>query len=571
MSTPPPVSDRAKTQLAQLLADTLIAHAPHTSEIGSATTRRHVNEWLEELESHTQQFVAPFLQNVLDHSDPPEPVRALLAEAISPSAALSATIEQIFLFGIVSNVISVATSPFLLGLAGDLSATAVSTGSARPIDPSILATAAGRGFDPKGPYSLTPDANILAEAARSGIDAENMSLMASLVGLPPALQELFEMVRRGIITASGVGAPAVQTNQTPATDTQGKPLTVEQGLKEGDFRDDWIGAAVGLLHAYLTPLDFVRAAVQEQMSYADARDWANATGLDLKATVPVNVIPGVTTPDMFGLAYSIAGRPPGPQELAVMAARQIIAWTGTGAATTSFQQGIAESDVKTKWTDALQALATYIPAPEQTATLLERGAITPAQAATYWADHNVPPDVVTALTFVAEHEAHLQERLLAKGDILKAYYDGIFTQAQALPLLADLGYTGTVAMEMLEIQDFRRQIRAIDQTVRKVGTAYEAFKLSATDVLATLQQLGLSSTESNALLGTWDQLRIRPLRVPTTSEIGAAVKYGTLTEAEALTELADLGYQARDAAIVLSAHAEAPVTPLPPAGTTTTG
>jgi hypothetical protein len=73
------------------------------------------------------------------------------------------------------------------------------------------------------------------------------------------------------------------------------------------------------------------------------------------------------------------------------------------------------------------------------------------------------------------------------------------------------------------------------------------------------------------LLGTWDALRIAPIRLPTPQEIALAVKYSTLTEPEALDALAELGYQPRDAAIVLSAHGQVTVTPLPPAGTSVTG
>jgi hypothetical protein len=49
------------------------------------------------------------------------------------------------------------------------------------------------------------------------------------------------------------------------------------------------------------------------------------------------------------------------------------------------------------------------------------------------------------------------------------------------------------------------------------------------------------------------------------------VRFGTLTEQQGLDAIAKLGYQPEDAAIVLTAHSEKPVTPLPLPGTTTTG
>ncbi len=536
-------------RLAQLLADTIVAHTPHTAEINAETTTRHVNTWLDGLEAHTASFVGPFLQQILDNSDPPPEVRALLEEAITPTAAFSSTIEQIFLFGIVSTILSQSVQPFVQGVSNQLNATAVGLGIARPVDPAIIATAAGRGLNLGDAPTVTVPDWAYAQAAQSGISKAAIDLAASIVGLPPALQELFEMKRRGIINGA----------------------QVQQGLREGDFRDDWIQYAVQLEHAWLTPIDFINAAVREQLPYTDAEGWASATGLDTTTPLPGFTPPAGASNNMFGLAFSVAGRPPGPEQLAEMVHRGIIPATGTGADALTFQQGIAESDVKTKWTDQLLALGTYVPPPEQTASLLERGGITPAQAAQYWADHGVPPDVVAAFTYVTEQQHVTQDKLLAKGDILKGYYDGIFAAAQATELLGLLGYRGDVATEMLEVQDFRREIRAIDTVVRKVGTLYEAFKISATDALTAMGNVGLPVAQAQALLGIWDTLRIAPVRVPTPTEIGRAVKAATITEAEGLAELARLGYEPRDAAIVLSSESGAAVTPLPAAGTTTTG
>lgn len=545
----------AATKLAQLLGDVIIHHTPESTKAANEEHRKAIDGWLDGLEAHTARFVGPFLQQILDNSDPPDAVRALLEEAINPTAAFSSTVEQIFLFGIVSTILSTSVQPFVQGVANELNQAAVGLGIARPIDPSILATAVARGLSLTGPYTLDVPKPILDEAAKSGVSNDAMKLAASVVGLPPALQELFELYRRGAI---------------PLTSTDPTVLSVETGLREGDFRDDWIQTTLQLAHAYLTPLDFVRGAVQAQTPYATAEEWAGITGLDITKTINGFTPPAGANNNMFGLAYAIAGRPPGPEEMARMVHRGLIPEAGVGADVLSFQQGIAESDIKTKWTDVLYKLSTYVPAPEATATLLERGGLSPEQAAIYWADSGLDAPTISALLYVASQQHVTQEKLLAKGEIVKGYYDGIFSNQQATALLGDLGYIGDVAAEILEIQDFRRQIRAIDQVVRKIGTYYESYKISATNALATLQQLGISQEEATALLGTWDQLRIRPLRLPTTSEIAKAVQYKTLTQDQALAMLTDLGYEPRDAAVVLSAGSETQITPLPPAGTTTT-
>lgn len=540
---------RTASKLAQLLGEVIVHHAPHTAQIGAAETRRQVDDWLEGLEDHLAPFLRPFLQQVLDHTDPPAGVKALLSEAIAPGAQFTSTIQSIFLWGIVSSIVSTSVSPFLQGISNDLNAAAVAQGIYRPVDLATIATAAGRGLNLGDPPTVTVPQWAYDQAAQLGVHPDAVNLAASIIGLPPALQELFEMKRRGIIT-----------------DAQ-----VAQGLREGDFRDDWIQYAVQLEHAWLTPLDFVRAAVQAQMSYSDAQDWAARTGLDTSTEVPIVTGGTEASPDMFGLAFSIAGRPPGPAELGRMALRGIIPWQGTGADATTFQQGIAESDVKTKWTGALQALETYVPPPRMVGSLLEHGAIDAAQAAQYWEDGGVTPELAQGLVYMTEQQHVGQDKLLAKGEITTAYYDGILSNADATTMLGLLGFRGQVAAEILAVVDFRREIRAINSVVTKVGTLYEGFKISATNATAALEQVGVSPDQAAKLLGYWETLRIAPVRLPSVSEIAKAVKYQTIDQAEALAALGELGYQPRDAAIVLSGEGEFQVAPLPPAGTGTIG
>ncbi len=304
---------------------------------------------------------------------------------------------------------------------------------------------------------------------------------------------------------------------------------------------------------------------------SDAETWAGKTGLDITTPLPLDVGSTGIPANMFGLGVAVAGRPPGPQEAARMALRGIIEWTGSGADQTTFQQAIAESDVKTKWTDALQKLAEYFPPVGEIGTLLERGVITHDQAVSYWEANGVPKALSAAYAAMAQQQSTIQDKLLARGQIIAGYFDHIFSKQQAEELLGLLGYSGTVADDLLAIVDFRRDIQAINGVVRKISTLYTNRKISATNAKAALIDVGIDDQQATAILGYWEAVREQPIRLPTVSEIGAAVKYGTLTQAQALAELDALGYEPRDAAIVLSAHAEAQVTPLPAAGDTVTG
>lgn len=545
----PKQTHAAASKLAQLLGETIVHHAPHTAKISGDELTRQVNDWLEGLESHHSDLLGPFLQMVLDNSDPPPELRRLIEEGIDPKHQFGATLLQIFMWGVVSNLIGSSLQPFEQGVINDLWAAAVGLGIHVPLSPANVATAVARGLALGDPPTTSVPAWAYDQAAQTGTSKEHMDLLASIVGLPPALQELFELYRRGDITID----------------------EVKQGLREGDFRDDWIDRTLGLAHAWLTPLDFVRAAVQAQMSYSDARDWANKTGLETTTQLPLETQGTEATPDMFGLAFSIAGRPPGPAELGRMALRGIIPWTGTGASQTTFEQGIAESDVKTKWTDALRAITEYVPPPRSVGTLLSHGAITAAQAQQLWEMSGVPPEIARGYVYMTEQEHISQDKLQALGEIKTGYYDGIFSREQAKQMLSDLGRRGQVADEILSIIDFRREITAINSVVRRISTLYGEHKMTAVAARAALEQVGVDSAQADKLLHIWEALRTSPFRLPTPYEIGASVHYGTLTPAEALAELERLGYQPRDAAVVLSAHGHVAVTPLPPEGTTQTG
>lgn len=558
-------------KLAQLLGEVIVHHAPWTSDIAEEAKWRHTEQFLERFEAHAKGQLRPLLGPLADDDSLPEPIRALLREALDPPEQFSSALQALFLWGVVSNIIGTSLEPFMQQVSNTLWPKAVRDGIAKPLDASVIATAVARGLTPENTPTVPVPDWALTEAAMTGVGRSDLNMLASIVGLPPALQELLELYRRHVIALGGEDRAAAGVAGGPDTPIMFPDHTVAQGLKEGDFRDDWVDVAMQLAHSWLTPLDFVRAAVQKQMGYSEARGWASATGLDVTTQVPVDVGTTGATPDMFGLAFSVAGRPPGPVQLGNMALRGIIPWEGTGADKTTFQQGIAESDVKTKWTDKLQALMEYVPPVGTISTLLTRGGITSEQARGLWAERGVPSAIQAALQTVATEQHIEQSKLLARSEVLTGYYDGIFSDQQATTLLGDLGYEDQVARDMLSIEGFRREITAINRVVSRTMTLYAAHRLTAADAERALIAAGVEHDQALSILQIWESLREQPIRVPTVREIGRAVKYGTITDTEALQELADLGYQPRDAAIVLSTYAEAAVKPLPPAGTTITG
>lgn len=536
----------------EVVKDVLAEHAPKAAEHGARATAAGRKAFLEELETYNAEMLGDLIDSMRASGSIPPEIDKMLEAIKAPTAQIGGILSSFFIYGVMLQLASSVLQPFFQATSNDIWA----AHPTKPLSPADLAVGAVRGIVPGGPAITSYPEEINAIAGESGISAADMQYLANITGNPPSPQDLLEMKRRGIITLAQLAT----------------------GLKEGDTRDEWIPMFEQLINQWITPTDFVAAAVREQVTRPVAQAWANAAGLD--TGWDVSQYPGpqleVGTPpeepavNMFDLLFDIAGRPPGPQELGHMANRKLIDWTNADAGLPSpdptaitFEQGIAESDIKTKYTAVLQALQVYVPPPRMVTGLLEKGGITEDPARLYWQYGGVPASLVDAYVYEATQQATIQDKLLAKGDILTAYYDQVIDNATATELLDLLGFTGAVAEFQLATVDMRREIKALNAEVNRIGSYYMHYKLTEVGAENALTTLGVPAGQIQGLLSIWSVDRIVPNRLPTTSQISKAVQYGTLTVNEALSKLELLGFTAYDAAIVLSAEGEIQITPLP--------
>ena len=518
---------QAASKIAQLLGEVIIHHAPVTAELAESAKARFREALLEELEQHTANISGPLIETLLSTDAIPPEIATMLRSISDPEHQVSAIAGQFLVYGVGFAVASQVLQPFLQEAANVLWA----DNTYKPIDPANLVAMAVRGIDP-GSTDVTPiSGDIFKIAAESGYSNQNFQAMVDAAGQPPSPQDLFQMWRRKII------------------DTQG----LIDGLRQGDTKNSWIPQFQQLAYTTPTPIDMVRAAVQNQLTYDEANSIAIELGLEPPGFIDNN-------PDWFKVLFDIAGRPPGPQEVGRMANRGIVPWAGTGAGVASFEQAIAESDIKTYWTPYLQALEAYYPGPDEAKALYDAGALTIEQATEYWHGAGLPAELIAAFTHQATIQQVTQERALAKGSVLTGLYDGIFTEAQATDLLGDLGYTGKVAADLIDLTMYRREIRAIDMAVRKIGTLYVAYKLTNTDAMHSLSALGISDAQATNLIDIWSIERAPEYRLPTISELGNAVRYAGLPYDVAVTKAMRLGYTKYDATLIIASvvHAAPP-------------
>ena len=543
MGTPSPEHIHALGgKLSQLLADTIIQAAPHVQEHVQSARAEANHDFLEGMEQHVASLVGPMLQTVADTGKVPPELTALLTELGVPTEQFTGIISQFFVFGVMFTLAQSMLAPFVQAVQNDI----WSSHPDRPLSPPDIATAVVRGIGQGDSSGVTIPGWAITEAAKSGLGPEVFKTMVGTAGMAPSLQLLFEMVRRGIIPEGALDAGGV---------------TLVSGIQESDIKDKWIEYVSKLRYVQPSPIDFVAAAVQAQMPYAEASAWATKVGLEPPAYLDGN-------PDWFKLLYDVHGRPPGPVEMGHAANRGIIPWSGTGPEVLSFEQAIAESDIKTKWTKVLEQLAVYYPPNGEIRTLLLHGGIDAETAKALWEKNGVPGYLADAYTHLASIEQVTQDKALAKGDILTLVQEQALSDADALTMLAQIGYSGDNAAHLLEMAHFRFELDAIRAAVRKITTLYTTRKIDAIQAKAGFQDIGMPEAQIASLLTTLTHQRDATVLVPTPAQVEAGFHYGIIDQGQAETMLIGMGYDAWSAWFVLSArqHGKLPGEPAKPTG-----
>ena len=377
------------------------------------------------------------------------------------------------------------------------------------------------------------------EALFGGIDAERYEALKYLAGVAPAPQELFEMFRRGIITYF--------------SEVEGQN-SVERGLYQGQTRQSWVGDLAQLAYSWITYNDFVNAAIREQIPRATAQEWAGKTGLDIET----KVAPGI---NMFDLLFDIGGRPPGPEEMARMAHRGIIPWTGTGPSEKTFQQGIAESDLKTKWTDALEALSTYIPSNGEITGWVRHGFVSAEDAWPMYRANGVTHAVAELMVHSALTDQLAEDRRLAKGEVLAMYQNQLITPEEATDALEVIGFHGEIGKELLRLADFRRESQAYGRIISEIGRQVLTGKVSLVNAHSTLAAMGVPPETIKILTEDWRLARQSEVPTITAGEIATSVYYGVEKVEEGMEDLEALGYTRYNAWRLLSNRLHGPAKP----------
>lgn len=434
------------------------------------------------------------------------------------------TAEQLFVWQVVAQVVAALLAPAFAEVQNISESTFQNTKLSAP----DAAKAVVRSY--------LSDADGLAEAQSSGINATRFNVMRDLAGVAPAPEQLAEALRRQIIPETGSGADSI---------------SFDQGIRETDLLDKWTSVIKGLALLWPSPADVVDGVVKGQIPTAEGQATFEQVGGD---------------PRWYQLLVNIAGNPPSPGELLALAQRGVIPWSGTGPSATTFQQGFFEGRSKDKWEPIYRHLAEYYPTASEVVELYRWGQIDVPTATSMLAHRGLTAQQAAWWIGYADANAIDDYRGLTEQAILAMLSVSFITDAQARVMLAAIHKGPAAIEELISYGHIQRTIQSVNQAVSRVGNLYQSRKITAPAATQALTQLNVDPTAIPNIIADWDAVASINVRTLTEAQIVDAWSASIMDQATATQELANIGYTPYDAWVLLSIKNKAPLPDQPAQG-----
>ena len=455
------------------------------------------------------------------------------------SGAASDVGEQLFVWGVLYGLLGAVFEPVTTEISQEAWEGAVEGGLHRALPPELLATMVVRGWIDQGAGQ--------AEALKAGIDQGDFDNMVANARNPISPEEAAVALRRQIIPHDAAADVPSFLN----------------AIRQGNLGDQWAPVIEELAKQIPTPADILQAVLEGQVP-AGVDPVALYERVGGVANDPIDGF------DWYTLMFNTRGSAPSPNEAATMANRGIIPWDGQGPGVTSFYQAFLEGPWRNKWEPAWRSLAEYLPPPRTVTAMVRSGSLTPAQGLSLLEKQGLTPDLAQAYIADATHSKAATQKNISLTTVLGMYEAKQIDAPTATGFIVQLGYTAAEAAAELAYADFTRSHKGLTAAVNRVGAAYLAKKIDATQATAALAQLGVPGDAITQYIQTWEVERTTQVKTLTESQIVAAFHYNVYSadpaqnQATAQAELVNLGYTAYDAWVLLSARAHGPLPNQPP-------
>lgn len=422
------------------------------------------------------------------------------------------TVQQLFWWQVVGQLISAALGPFATGL--EYLVWSAPGNQTAKHSPAELADMVVRGI-------LTED-QAASEAVAFGLSSERFTELVLDTGEVPGVVDLARMLFRGIIQEGPFGPGKV---------------SFADGFRESRLRTEWMDAVKQAALITPSPIDAVNSEQRGVLDHAAALAQYLSFG---------------GHPEFYDELLDLAGEPISPDQAARLAYRGFIPWDGLGPNETTVQQAVAEGRLKNKWYQYIRQLTQYFPPPRTITAMVREGGITQAQAIDWWKAAGMDDATAQIYWANASTAKTAAPKQLAESTTLKLYSDHIIDTPTATQLLAALGYDAAEAAFILEVQDAALYESNVSAATSHIRTLYLAHRMTKADAVGLLGQLGVAADQVSTIVNLWDSEIAATVTNLTQAEITSAWENQIMDGPTALTQLTYLGYSPYDAWVLLA-------------------
>jgi hypothetical protein len=346
-----------------------------------------------------------------------------------------------------------------------------------------------------------------AIAARSGVTAADFQIMIADTGEPPGLQELLEAFRRKFIS---------------------EPV-LEKGIRESRVRDEWIPVIKDLRYSPISVADAVNAVVQNYLSPAEAGNIAEQNGL---------------TPGGVDTLILTAGEPLSRTESEQLYNRGLMSKD-------EVIQALRESRLKNKYNNLAFELHTRLIEPRMLGSAVQYGVISHADAvkrALQWGYSQEDAAILVGEGSARKLQTY-RNRVVSSAEGL--FEQNAISETQLKTIAESMGFDVAEADFVVASADYRRKEHAVTAVTSAIRSKYVGHHIAKGQASALLDSAGIPADKRDYLLGLWDIERAANVTNLTEAQIVKAHKLKLLTAEEAAVRLANKGYSAPDAILLL--------------------
>lgn len=364
------------------------------------------------------------------------------------------------------------------------------------------------------------------EAARSGFGADRWRLLTQLAEQRLQLTELFALRNRGVITDGGL----------------------RQGVLELGFDEPTSRLITELRHVVPGPQDVVRFAVRDV--YRPEAVSRGGLLQDLPAAGLEDAERAGLTGDDFRKFWAAHWVLPSLTNAFEMFHRGVI--------TEGELRGLLRTqDIAPGWRDELISIAFNVITRVDIRRMYREGIADERKVLETYLAQGYTREDAEALTEFAIADATTDARELTKTEVVQLYEAGAVQRGEAEGMLRDLGFQAAETEWLLVLAEFRRFRRFRELAVSRVRSRYSGRRITESEASTALDRLGVAPGERDALIDIWDAERDAERPILTSAMIGRLFRDGIIAEDEARVRWGRLGYRSDDIdLLVLNYEAE---------------